>query len=196
MVGVGRGRATALAVVVVAALGLTSCVGIGAVNRGAVTARAQERGGGVTAGLVADALDAVAEASGQDPLRVQALTASFTTVTLVVAGSGGDGGLESWRYGTSGMYGGRGVTGPEPVGGEVVAGTLFTAEEAGLDGLDAMVDRARATAGRPGGWVETVTVTRPVAGEAPTVTLLVSDRGHEVAVVMAPDGTPVEGGDG
>jgi hypothetical protein len=183
-------RISLLGAVAVAALGLSSCVGIGAVNQGSVTRRAQERGGGVTTDLVADALAAVAAETGDPTLRVHTLTAELAAVTVVVAGDQ-PGRLTSWRYGTSGLYGGRGLAGPDPVragGGEAVSAALFGPDEAGLDELDAMVERVIESSGVVGGWVETATVARPGPGAAPTVTFVVTDDLREATVVVGGDG--------
>lgn len=191
-------RLGALTVALVAAVGLSSCVGIGAVNRDAVDRRARERGGGITADLVGDAVEAVASEIGDDTPQVLTLVASFSEVDLVVADPSSPDRAQRWRYGTSGLYGGRGLTGPEPErgAGEQVTGRLYTPEQAGLARLDAMVDTALEEAGLPDGWVERATVARPAAGRAPATTLAVTDGYAEVTVVVDPDGTVVGRSDG
>lgn len=166
-----RGRASLAGALVVAAVALTSCVGAGAVNQGAVTAEVQRRGGGVTTALVDDALAAVAEETGEDPLVVHSITATLATVVIVVPATDGSGGRESWRYGTSGIYGGRGLEGPDVA--EEPAFETFPVRVGDLD-VDAHGATAR-EAGGPGRWVESYTVARPAAGAEPVTTVVVAD---------------------
>ncbi len=156
---------------VVAAVALTSCVGIGAVNRGSVTREAQERGGGITSALLDDAIAAVAEETGTDPLQVHSVTARLAQVTIVVPATDGSGGREAWTYGTSGLYGGKGLEGPA-VAEEPAFGTFPLA--AGAIDVDALAATARDEAG-PGRWVDAVTVARPAEGAEPITTVVVTD---------------------
>jgi hypothetical protein len=164
---------------VVAGLALTSC-GFGTVSQDDVTAEARRRGGGVTSDLVAAAIEAVADETGQDPLRVHSITATLAQVTVVVPATDGSGRRETWTYGTSGRYGGRGLAGPV-VGAGPAAGTFPVA----ADGVD--VDAAAATArdaGGPGRWVESVTVIRPGEGAEPVRSVVVTDGVSPQTVVV------------
>ncbi|HEV7722018.1 MAG TPA: hypothetical protein VGO60_12060 [Iamia sp.] len=165
---------------VVAALALTSCAGIGTVSQEEVTAEAQRRGGGITTHLVDAAVEAVAEETGRDPLPVHSITATLAQVTIVVPSADGSPGRDAWTYGTSGLYGGRGLTGPA-VAGES-AGGIFAVATGDLD-----VDTAGATArdaGGPGTWVESVTVARPGEGAEPVVSVVVTDGAVSQTIVV------------
>lgn len=182
-----RGRTSLAGALVVAAVALTSCAGIGTVNQGRLTAQAQQRGGGVTTGLVDEAIAAVAEASGRDPLEVHSLTAALTVVTIVVPASDGSGGREEWRYGTSGLYGGRGVEGPSV--SEAPAFGTFPLAVGDLD-VDGAVDTAFAETG-PGRWVQTYTVARPADGAEPVTTVVVAGAGAPSPVLLDADGAVI-----
>jgi hypothetical protein len=156
----------------VAAVALTSCVGIGAVTEGDVVKKAQERGGGVTSNLVDDAIAEVSAATGERPLAVQSITATLAQVTIVVPAAEGTG-RDSWTYGTSGLLGGKGLTGPTPAADRAYA--PFPVEVGQLD-VDGLADRARTEAG-PGRWVDSVTVARLADGAEPTTTVVVTDGG-------------------
>lgn len=172
---------------VVVALALTSCVGIGAVNRGGVTVEAQRRGGGVTGALVEDALDAVAAEAGVDPLPVETLTAELAQVVVVV-GPEEARPREAYRYGTSGLYGGRGVERTDTPGG--VELDPFPADEVDAAGVDAALAAARA--GRPGWWVDSLVVARPAPGQPPLVTVTLTDGAREESVTATTEGRLVE----
>ncbi|HEX7134618.1 MAG TPA: hypothetical protein VF228_18740 [Iamia sp.] len=167
-------------VVVGAALALTSCAGIGTVSQDEVTAEAQRRGGGVTTDLVDAAVEAVADETGQDPLPVHSITATLAQVTIVVPAGDGSPRRESWTYGTSGRYGGRGLGGPELVAAPPTG--IFPVAPGDLD-----VDAAGATAreaGGPDSWVQTVTVTRPSEGAQPTLSVVVTDGSNSQTIVV------------
>ena len=182
------GRTSLAGALVVAAVALTSCVGIGAVNRGAVVRQAQQRGGGITTGLVDEALAAVAERTGEDPVAVHSITATLAQVVVVVPATDGSGGRESWTYGTSGQLGGKGLEGPTPVAEP--AFETFPVAVGDLD-VDAHVVTARDAVG-PGRWVESYAVARPAAGAEPVTTVVVTD-GVDVPspVVLDADGAIV-----
>lgn len=171
-----------------AAVALASCSSAGAVDESELRAEAQSRGGGVTAGLIADALDEISEESGVDPLRLLGVTASLGQVQVVVPSPDGTA-AETWRYGTSGLLGGRGLEGPDRTG--AASGASFTAAEAGLDGLDAALDGARRATGRVDGWVQSLTVTRPSSDVAPLTTVVLVDAAGQEQVVLGPDGEVV-----
>jgi hypothetical protein len=167
-----RNRRSSLAgALVVVSVALTSCVGIGAVNRGAVVRQAQQRGGGITTGLVDQALTAVAEQTGEDPVAVHSITATLAQVVVVVPATDGSGGRESWTYGTSGQFGGKGLGGPTPVAEPAFAPFPVAAGDLDVDGL---VDVARDAVG-PGRWVESFSVARLAEGGEPITTVVVTD---------------------
>lgn len=176
------------AAALVAAVALASCTGIGAVDQRELEEEAQDRGGGVTQGLVDEALAAIAEKSGRDPLYVLTLTATLGQVTVVVPSEDGTA-AETWRYGTSGLLGGKGLEGPERSG--PASGASFTAEQAGLDDLDAAVAAARRDVGRPDAWVEGIAVGQTSAEASPLTTVQLADAAGQQQVVLAPDGTLV-----
>lgn len=177
-----------MAAVAVAAVALTSCVGLGAENQGRTTAAAQRRGGGVTSALVDDAIEAVADETGADPLQVHSITARLAEVVVVVPAA--DGGREEWRYGTSGLYGGRGLGGPEP-STTPVEGTFAVAP--GDVDVDAAVDTARPQ-GDPGAWVDHLVVARPSEGAEPVVTVEVTAGSLPTTVVVGVDGAALPEG--
>lgn len=156
----------------VAAVALTSCVGIGAVTEGSVVREAQARGGGITTDLVDEAIAEVAAATGQSPLEVHAITATLARVEIVVPAAGG--GRDTWTYGTSGVFGGKGLEGPEP---ELAPAFAFFPVEAGQVDVDALAAAAREEAGGAGRWVESVTIARPADGAEPVTTVVVTDGG-------------------
>lgn len=165
----------------VVALALASC-GIGAMSQDELTAEARGRGGGVTTSLVDEAIAAVAAETGQDRLTVTSITATLAQVTIAVAGSG------SWTYGTSGLYGGRGLTGPT-ADGPGAAGRAFPVATGELD-VDAAGATARDAVG-PGTWVESVTVTRPAEGAEPSLAVVVTDGAASATVVVDATGAIV-----
>ncbi|HEU5151852.1 MAG TPA: hypothetical protein VFU19_15245 [Iamia sp.] len=184
-----RGRAGLSGALVVATVALTSCVGIGAVDRGRVTAEAQQRGGGVTTALVDEAIAAVAAETGADPLVVHAVTATLARVTVVVPAADGAG-REAWTYGTSGLYGGRGLEGPDRP--DEPGGEPFPVAVGDLD-VDGATAAARAAAG-PGLWVASVTIGRPATGGEPATTVAVDDGSGPTPVVIDADGAVVPEG--
>lgn len=181
-----RGRTGLAAALVVTAAALTSCVGLGAEGEGRVVAEAQRRGGGVTTGLVDDAIAAVAAETGTEPLVVHSITAELAAVTVVVPAADGSGARDQWRYGTSGLIaGGRGLDGPERVAAPA-DGTFPVA--IGDLAVDEAADTARA-AGDPGAWVDSITVARPGEGADPVMTVEVTAGGLPTTVVVDLDGT-------
>lgn len=167
-----RGRTGFVVTLAMAAVVLTSCVGIGAVTEGDVIERAQERGGGVTTNLVDGAIAEVSAATGQRPLEVHSITATLAQVTIVVPAAEGAG-RDAWTYGTSGLLGGKGLDGPTPVAEPALAPFPVEVEQIDVDGS---ADRARDEAG-PGRWVESVTIARLSEGSEPITTVVVTDGG-------------------
>jgi hypothetical protein len=181
-----------MATLLVAAVALTSCVGIGAVTEGDVRTRAQERGGGVTTNLVDDAIAEVSAATGQRPLEVHSITATLAQVTIVVPAEGGNG-RDAWTYGTSGLLGGKGLEGPTPAAEPAFA--TFPVEVGQLD-VDGLADRAREEAGGAGRWVDSVTVARLSEGAEPITTVVVTDGGVPSPIQFDADGELVLEGEG
>lgn len=165
--------------VVAGALALSSC-GIGAVSQAELTAEAQGRGGGITTGLVDEAIEAVAEETGQEPLVASSITAMLAQVAIVVDG-------QTWTYGTSGLYGGRGLTGP--TAGGATGGGGFPVAPGDLD-VDAAGATARDAVG-PGTWVESVTAIRPGEGADPALRVAVTDGTLSATVVVDTTGALV-----
>jgi len=186
-----RGRTGLAAALLVAALVLTSCVGIGATGEGAVTAEAQRRGGGITTDLVDEAIAAVTRETGVDPLVVHSITAELAAVTIVVPARDGSAGGDRWRFGTSGLYGGKGLDGPAAAG-EQAAATFAVA--VGDLAVDAAVATARAAAA-PGAWVESIAVARPIGGGDPVVEVEVRAGDLPTTVVVDLRGAVVAEGD-
>lgn len=156
--------------VVVLALVLAGC-GYGAESEESLTREAQERGGGVTGDLVVSALTAVEADAGRDVPVVQ-VSAALATVDVVVVAADGDDELEVYRYGTSGLLGGKGLSGPEPTPGPARAG--FRPEDVTADAFDAAVGRARTRQGE-GRHVATVTAVRPEGLDLVRLSVALSD---------------------
>jgi hypothetical protein len=180
-------------VALVALVGASATAGcIGSETRESFDEEVHARGGGLTQELVIDAVDAVEEDTGADTIKLRSFTTSAGRVSLEVQVPGSVEDLDSYSYGSSGLYGGGGLDGPDPVarsGSEApLEAQVFTLDEAGIDRFDAMVDQAIAEADLPGGWASSASVTR---GEqaAPVISVTVTNVRRTVSVIFAPDGT-------
>ncbi len=169
-----------------ASLLLTGCVG--SVSRGDFDEEVQSRGGGLGADLPLDALDALEARLGDDVvLKSVTLTAGQGTFEVRVREQE----VDSYRYGTSGLYGGEGLSDPTPV---PVVGrlgpNLFRPQRIAFDRMDDIVDEAIDEADLDGGYAQTVFIDR-LPGGRPTITVTVVNERQTVPVVFQADGEPV-----
>lgn len=174
-----------------AAVLLTGCAG--SIGRGSFDEEVQSRGGGLGSDLPLDALDALEEELGDDVvLRSVNLTAGQGVFEVRVPGSRQN--VDSYRFGTSGLYGGEGLSDPTPVptGGTPLEPTLFRAERIAFDELDDMVDEALEEADLEDGYAQSVSINRS-PGERPTITVTVANERETVPVEFSADGEPVPG---
>ena len=179
------GRATLVA----AATGLMACVG--SVQPGDLEEEAQSRGGGLSREVVLDAVAAVADEQGEATPQLRSVSVVPSHVALEVRVPGTTEDLDAYDYGTSGLYGGRGLDGPEPVARssteESLESSVFTAEDAGVRRFDTMVDTALDEADLPGGYASGATISRPAATGDPQTVVTVTNRRRTVSVTMSPD---------
>jgi hypothetical protein len=195
-----------------------------------VVDEAQARGGGLSGELVAVAAGAVAEDQGVDAAALRSVTVAFTRVVLEVGvpaddpddtadaaddfdldaevpegGLAGVAGVEEvvvYEYGTSGRFGGNGLTGPRDVAlsitGEPLGPSLFTLAQAGAERFDDMVATALREAGLDGGYAAGATIARPAGGGDPQTVIIVTngggggESGDGVRVTLGPDGRVLE----
>ncbi len=177
-----------------AALVPASCVG--SVTAGALDEEVRSRGGGLGQSLVLDAVDTVEAELGVEAVELRLVTLAPSQVHMEVRVPGTERDVDSWSYGTSGLYGGRGLSGPDPVavsaGGPPIETLLFRPADARLDRFDATVDEAIAQAALDGGYAQSATISRPGGGQGPVTTVTVTDDRATVVVTFAADGSVAE----
>jgi len=187
----GRRR---LLAVIGAALVLTTC---GGTSRTDFEEEIQSRGGGLGSTLALEALDALEIELGEvPPLRSFTMTNGQVTMEVLVPGTNDQ--VDSYRYGTSGLYGGGGLSGPTPVAGvggaAALRRSLFRPQRVAFDDLDEVVDTAIEEADLQGGYAQTVRVDRST--NRPIISVNVTSPRETVQVRFRADGTPVRNGDG
>lgn len=174
-----------------AALLLASCGGI---TRGEMDEEIQSRGGGLGSALPLEALVAVEEEVG-DEVVLRSMSVNLGSVTIDVLVPGTNDELDSYTYGTSGLYGGGGLSDPRPVTGvgraRDLRRQLFRPERVAFDDLDAMVDQAIAEADLPEGYAQNISINR--TGRRVTISINVTNPRDTVRVDFNADGTPAGG---
>ncbi len=186
------GRRRILFLVVAAAL-VAACGGTG---RAEFDEEIQARGGGLGSALALESIAALQEELGDDlAFRSFTMTAGQVTIEVLVPGSTDE--VDSYRYGTSGLYGGGGLSGPSPVPGvgdtASLRRMLFRTQRIAWDDLDRIVDDALAAADLARGYAQTVRVDR--TGPRPEIVVNVTSPRQSVPVRFRADGTPVGQGD-
>lgn len=181
--------------IVAGVLALGACVG--SIDRDDFDDEVRSRGGGLDGSLVSDGVDAVAGDLGVDGIEVWSVAVLPGSVTLQVRLPAQPDALDSYRYGTSGQYGGRGLSEPQPLSTNSAFGDMetrvFDPTAVGLDRLDEMVAEAIGAAGLDGGWASGATTTRGAAPGADVVTAVtVTDERRTVVVTFGSDGTLLE----
>jgi hypothetical protein len=179
-----------LVLAVVSALVLTSCAG--SISRGSFDAEVQARGGGLGSDLPLDALDALDdELEGELALHSMAISPSLATIEVRVPGTEDE--LDSYHYGTSGLYGGGELSDPTPMAAATAGGplgpTLFRPERIAFDRLDEVVDEAIDEADLEDGYAQDILINRN-PGERPTITVTVANERDHVSVTFSADGEP------
>lgn len=181
-----------MALATAALLTLTTGACVGSVTRETFDAEVRERGGGLSQDTVLDAVVAVADDQATDPVQLRSITISPARVSMEVRVPGSAEDVDAYAYGTSGLYGGRGLDGPTPVARSStetpLESSVFTAEAAGVRVFDRMVDSAIEEADLPGGYATGATVRRPSAGAEPLTTVTVTDERRTVTVTLSPTG--------
>ncbi|MBN2624348.1 MAG: hypothetical protein JXA83_13310 [Acidimicrobiales bacterium] len=170
---------------------------IGSIERDDFDDEVRGRGGGLDGGLLTDAVDAIEADLGVDELRVQSFEVRPGYVIVQVQVPADPEALDVYRFGSSGLYGGRGLTGPTPVPRRADAppldGLVFAPEDAGLDAFDDMVDEALEVAELDGGYATDAAVRQAPSGDIGPVTgVTVTDDRSTVVVTFSADGTVVE----
>lgn len=180
--------------VIGAAVLLVAC---GGTSRTDFEEEIQSRGGGLGSALALEALDALeAELGEVPPLRSLTMTNGQVTMEVLIPGTNDQ--VDSYRYGTSGLYGGGGLSEPTPVAGvgeaQALRRSLFRTERVAFDDLDQIVDTAIEAADLDGGYAQTLRVDRPT--ERPRITVNVASSRESVQIQFRGDGTPSRTGDG
>jgi hypothetical protein len=169
---------------------------IGSIGHDTFEDRMRARGGGLDGGLLADAVDAIAADLDVDEVRLRSVTVAPGYVTLQVQVPTDPDELDTYRFGSSGLYGGRGLSGPVPVGrgpnDPPLDDQLFGLETAGSARFDAMVTEALRAAEVERGWASGATIVRSGAGEDVVTTITVTNDRRTATVSFAPDGTLLE----
>jgi len=173
---------------------LAAC--IGSQTRERFEEEIHARGGGLSQGLAVEAVDAVEDELHVDGLRLRSLNVSPGRVTMEIQVPGSVEDLDSYRFGTSGMYGGGGLSDPEPVARSFdeasLEGQVFTLAAAGIDHFDATVDAAVLEADLPGGYATSATVVRLPGQLDPQTSVVVTNVRRTVTVLFDADGTVLE----
>ncbi len=181
-------------VVVGAVVLLAAC---GGTSRSDFEAEIQSRGGGLGSGLALDALAALeAELGEVPPLRSFTMTNGQVSMEVLVPGTNDQ--VDTYRYGTSGLYGGGGLSAPTPVtgvgGAQALRRSLFRTERVAFDDFDQVVDTAIEEADLEGGYAQTLRVDR--ATERPRISVDVTSPRESVQAQFRVDGRPLRTGDG
>lgn len=180
--------------VLLAAVPLAAC--IGSQTRDDFEEEMHARGGGLSQRLAVEAVDAVEERLHVDEVQLRSIGVGPGRVTMEVQVPRTTEDLDTYGYGTSGMYGGAGLSDPEPVARSfdeaALEGQVFTLEEAGVDHLDATVDAAVEEADLPGGYATAATVVRLPGQPGPQTSVTVTNVRRTVTVLFSADGTLVE----
>lgn len=170
---------------------LSSCVG--SVTREQFEEESKARGGGLSQDVILDAVVAVADDQGADPVQLRSVSVVASRVSLEARVPGSPEDLDAYSFGTSGQLGGDGLDGPEPVARSStetpLESTLFTAQAAGVRRFDEMVDAALAEADLPGGYASGATIARPGGGADPQTAVTVTNVRRTVTVTLSPDAT-------
>jgi len=188
------GRRRILLLVVGAAVLLAAC---GGTSRTDFDEEIQSRGGGLGSTLAIEALDAL-EAELGDDIVLRSFTMTNGQVSMEVRVPGTTDQVDTYRYGTSGLYGGGGLSGPTPVAGvggaQALRRTLFRPARVAFDDFDQVVDSAIETADLQGGYAQTLRVDRST--DRTMIRVNVTSPRESVQVPFRADGTPMRTGDG
>lgn len=186
------GRRRILAVGVVALL-LAAC---GGTSRRDFDEEIQSRGGGLGSALAVDALAAL-EGELEDEVALRSFTMTSGQVTMEVLVPGTEDQVDSYRYGTSGLYGGGGLSDPTPVPGAgeapALRRSLFRPERVAFDEFDRVIDTAIDEADLDGGYAQTLRVDR--TSPRPRISVNVTSPRETVIAQFRADGTPLRTGD-
>lgn len=180
--------------VIGAALLVAAC---GGTSRTDFDEEIQSRGGGLGSALALEALDALEAELGEVP-ALRSLTMTNGQVAMEVLIPGTNDQVDTYRYGTSGLYGGGGLSEPTPVAGvggaQALRQTLFRPQRVAFEDLDRVVDTAIDEADLEGGYAQSLRVDRST--DRTRITVNVTSSRETVAVQFQGDGTPVRNGDG
>ena len=184
-----------MAATIAGALAVGACVG--SIDRGDFDDEVRARGGGLDGDLVIDGIDAVERDLGVEHIEVWSVAVAPGAVTFQVRLPTQPDALDSYRYGSSGQYGGRGLSEPQPLSTngayDSIDSRVFDPTTVGLDRLDEMAAEAIDAAGLDGGWASGASTNRPAAPGADVVTsITVTDERRTVVVMFGPDGTLLE----
>jgi len=177
----------ALAIVAVA----TGC--IGSTTRASFDDEVHRRGGGLSQDLVHDAVAAVGRAQHAGPadqVRLVSVTVQPARVAVDAQVPRTTDDVDAYTFGSSGMYGGKGLGGPQPVHrsstDQPLESSTFDVTDAGVGRFDRMVDRAIDAAHLPGGYATGATISRPLAGQPPQTVVTVTNRRRTTTVSLTP----------
>ncbi len=165
----------------------------GGTSRGDFDEEIDERGGGLGADLPLEAIEVLEEELGGE-IALRSMTVNRGVVQLEVLVPGTTDQLDNYRYGSSGLYGIKGLSDPTPVtgigSGEQLRPTLFRPERIALADLDAIVDDALDEADVEGGHAQTVHISR--SGRRPTISVNVNSERENATIQFTGDGQLAE----
>lgn len=180
-------------VVIGATVLLASCGGI---SRAELDEEVRSRGGGLGSTLALESIAALEEELGDD-LALRSFTMTNGQVTIDVLVPGTDDQVDTYRYGTSGLYGGGGLSEPTPVAGiggaAALRPRLFRPERIAFEDLDQVVDDAIEAADLQDGYAQALRVDR--TGERPVITVNLTSPRESVPVRYRADGRRIRDGD-
>jgi hypothetical protein len=169
---------------------------VGSIDRGEFDDEVHARGGGLSQDVIVDAVDEVGAAQDEATVQMRSVTVMPGRVALEVRVPGTPEDVDAYTFGTSGMFGGGGLDGPEPVTtsatDQPLESSVFTLEQAGVERFDGMVDEALTQADLPGAYATSATIHRPAGSPAPQIEVSVTNDRRSVSVTFAADGTVLE----
>jgi hypothetical protein len=200
---------------VIAAVALIATACVGSVDRAEFDRMVRERGGGLSQALVLDAVEAVGEDQGVDPVLIETIVATSENVSVTVVNPDFSDELDRYTFRNGDLNGPDpvnqgsidiqlpelpdGVTVPDSVrelldeagavGGDPAS--VFGPDDVALDRLDEMVDRAIETAALRGGYATSLAIAI-TAGTRPQIRVDVTNERRSAGVVFGPRGRLLE----
>lgn len=184
-------RAAVVGGLAVAVSGCVGSVGVDDFND-----EVRERGGGLSQEVILDGVEEVGEAQDVREPQMRSVSVMPGRVALEVRVPGTPEDVDAYTFGTSGLFGGGGLDGPEPVTtsatDQPLESAVFTVDQAGVERFDRMVDEALTQADLPDSYATSASIRRPEGSLTPIVEVSVTNERRSVTVKFAPDGTVLE----